>query len=173
MLFSKYENGNVRAELNFPNAKETKYNPSIKEIIPHLQIGDILTSYNPGGHTFMIYDLIKDKTGEVIEAIFMESAYGKGENYVNSKVCNGNSKHAFYTTNHYLFYNHFNNSAIDEGLDEGSLGLQKLSEYDDWKTLNKNKYYSVLRFVQEDKDGNAVLYYNPRNISVPVKARGT
>ena len=61
----------------------TLINPSIKDIIPLVQVGDILC-YT--GHTFLIYDIEKDNDGKVIDAIIMESGHGKGIAYVNSKI---------------------------------------------------------------------------------------
>ena len=43
-------------------------NPSIKDIIPLVQVGDVLMHT---GHTFLIYDVEKDSTGKVIDAIIM------------------------------------------------------------------------------------------------------
>ena len=91
---------------NESNHYKTLINPSIKDIIPLVQVGDILT-YT--GHTFVIYDVEKDNTGKVIDAIIMESGHGLGRAYVNSKMgikkvtlSNGNE---FAGINHYFYLN--------------------------------------------------------------------
>ena len=82
----------------------TKINPSINDIIPIIQIGDILSF---PGHTFLIYDVIKDSKGKVIDAIIMESGYNiRNNSRINSKISetiklpNGKS---FGNRNHLLF----------------------------------------------------------------------
>ena len=138
-------------------------NPSINDIIPLLEIGDILT-YT--GHTFLVYDLIKNNEGAIIDAIIMESEYGIGKAYVNSKIServllpNGNT---FGAKQNYFFLNNKKNSNFEEGVEQGSLGIRKLSTYSVWKNLNNTNLrkdeYSVLRFIQKDLNGNAVLKY--------------
>ena len=75
-------------EMRFYNSSSntnytTKINPSLNDIFPILQIGDILT-YDL--HTLLIYDLIKDNNGKIIDALLIESGYGIGESWVNSKI---------------------------------------------------------------------------------------
>ena len=53
--------------LNFKDNKTSVSNLPIESIIPKLQIGDVLTfqNSNGGGHTIMVYYLIKKKKGNV------------------------------------------------------------------------------------------------------------
>ena len=60
-------------------------NPSIKDIIPLVNVGDVLC-YT--AHTILIYKIEKDENGYVKEAIIIESGHGKGKSYVNSKIAN-------------------------------------------------------------------------------------
>ena len=128
IAYSKINTQTNNLEMSFYNSSSknnitTKINPSINDIIPLLQIGDIL-SYSL--HTFLIYDVIKDSEGNVIDAIIMESGYGSGRAWVNSKISesvelpNGNT---FGTKNHFLFLNTYKNTEFEEGLEEGSLHL--------------------------------------------------
>ena len=80
IAYSKINIQTNNLEMSFYNSSSknnitTKINPSINDIIPLLKIGDIL-SYSL--HTFLIYDVIKDSKGNVIDAIVMESGYGSG-----------------------------------------------------------------------------------------------
>ena len=80
IAYSKINTQTNNLEMSFYNSSSknnitTKINPSINDIIPLLKIGDIL-SYSL--HTFLIYDVIKDSKGNVIDAIVMESGYGSG-----------------------------------------------------------------------------------------------
>ena len=56
-------------------------NPFINNIINLVQVGDIITFT---GHSQLIYDIVKDSNGKVIDAIIMHSTQGSG--YVNSKI---------------------------------------------------------------------------------------
>ena len=153
---------------NESNHYKTLINPSIKDIIPLVQVGDVLT-YT--GHTFVIYDVEKDNTGKVIDAIIMESGHGLGRAYVNSKMgikkvtlSNGNE---FAGINHYFYLNSQLNTKFKEGRVQGSVGLNRLSTYQNWVNINntekRKEEYSVLRFIQEDSDGNAILKYKVNN----------
>ena len=95
-------NGNNEFEMKYYSPTETdKYktvkNPTlIDDIIPNIQIGDILIdSY----HVVLIYDLVKDNEGKVIDAIIMDSFSGMGKSYVNTKIYRGSLP--------YLLKNHF------------------------------------------------------------------
>jgi len=66
------ENKQIETKIYSPkssNKYKTLMNPSIKEIIPLVQVGDVLT-YT--GHTFLIYEVEKDSAGKVIDAIIMD-----------------------------------------------------------------------------------------------------
>jgi len=81
-------NENNQEEMKIYSSKEsnnytTLINPSLKNIIPLVQVGDVLT-YT--GHTFLIYDIEKDSNGKITDAIIMESGHGRGRAYVNSKI---------------------------------------------------------------------------------------
>ena len=156
---------------NESNNIKTLINPSLKDIIPLVQIGDILT-YT--GHTFVIYDVERDNNGKITDAIIMESGHGIGRAYVNSKIglkrvklSNGNE---FAGINHYFYLNSKLNSNFKEGRVQGSVGLKRLSEYKNWVNINNTELrmeeYSILRFIQEDSDGNAILKYKVNNKNV-------
>ena len=146
-----------------PNKLKTKINPSLKDIIPLVQVGDVLT-YT--GHTFLIYEVEKDSTGKVTDAIIMESGHGRGRAYVNSKIAkkvrlsNGVD---FAGPNHFLYLNAQLNPNFKEGRVQGSVGLNRLSKYKIWIDINNPKLrrneYSILRFIQKGSDGNAILKY--------------
>ena len=153
------------------NKIKTIIQPSLKDIIPLIQIGDILT-YT--GHTFLIYDVERDSNGNVIDGIIMESGHGIGKAYVNSKIAakvklsNGND---FAGPNHYLYLNSKINSNFKEGRQQGSVGLNRLSKYKQWYYMNnvkeRKEEYSILRFIQKDSQGNAVLKYKATNLNSP------
>ena len=136
-------------------------NPTPEEILPYLECGDVLT-YT--GHAMLIYDLIYDEYGNVIDAYTLESGYGSGNNYVMSKIP-GSVKIgdliSFTNSNHYLYHNSRENITLEDGLLEGSLHLGTLKGRKYWN-LNKNTKdeYSILRFIQEDEDSNIVLCYD-------------
>ena len=83
---------------------KTKLNPTINDIIPLIQIGDVLT-YT--GHTKIIYDIEKDKNGTVTDGIIMQSTEGGSGNWVKTKICpqllklNGATFKSFFSN---LFY---------------------------------------------------------------------
>ena len=119
-------NTNNEVEMNLYSPKEvnkvkTMISPSLKDIIHLVRIGDVLT-YT--GHTFLIYDVIKDNKGKVIDAIIMESGHGRGRAYVNSKIArkvklsNGQD---FAGPNHFLYLNSKLNSDFKEGRVQGSV----------------------------------------------------
>ena len=112
----------------------TLINPSIKDIIPLVQIGDVLTYTS---HTFLIYDVEKDSNGKITDAIIMESGYGKGRAYVNSKIANKiklSNGIEFAGPTHFLYLNAQLNSNFKEGRVEGSVGLNinRLSKHKIW-----------------------------------------
>jgi len=171
------EKKQVEMRIQSPNQSNTfkiLINPSIKDIIPLVQVGDILC-YT--GHTFVIYDVEKDNKGKVIDAIIMESGFGKGRAYVNSKIAvekvklsNGKD---FAGPIHYLYLNSKFNSDFKEGRIQGSVGLNRLSTYKHWVNINNPKLrkneYCILRFIQKDSDGNAILKYKENNINIPTQ----
>ena len=150
-----------------PNDKN-KYriipNPSVKDIISLVQPGDVLVYTT---HTQTIYDVEKDKSGNVIDGIILHQSRGIGGSYVKTKIgtqaleING-STISFYLC--YLFLNHKLNTKFEEGLDEGGLGLLRLSTETSWVNINntekRSPEYTILRFIQKDSKGNAILNYN-------------
>ena len=66
-------------KIHSPNDKN-KYkiilNPSIKDIISLVQPGDVLAFLS---HTQTIYDIEKDKNGNVIDGIILHQAQGIGD----------------------------------------------------------------------------------------------
>jgi len=160
------ENKQVEGHIYSPkesNKLKTIINPSLKDVIPLVQVGDVLT-YT--GHTFLIYDVERDSTGKVIDAIIMESGHGRGRAYVNSKIAQKvkfSNGAKFAGGNHFLYLNSKLNSDFKEGRVQGSVGLNRLSTYKEWVNINdiklRRKQYSILRFIQKDSDGNAILKY--------------
>ena len=151
---------NIKMFLKFKDNKKGFSNLPIESIIPDLQIGDLLTyqNSNGGGHTIMVYDLIKDEKGNVKDANIIESTVGIGKAYINSKICNGIKGSPFTSSNHYLYLNKKNNNEIgEEGREEGSLGIKSLLSYRQWKVMN-NLNYSILRFIH-NVSNTAVLKY--------------
>ena len=114
----------------------------------------------------MIYDLIYDSNGNVIDAYIMNSTFGKGKYWVNTKIPTTVSidvtDFPFSSKKHNLFHNSIKNTNFEEGLIEGSLHVEKFTEASYWKNLNKNikDEYSILRFIQKDNEENAILNYN-------------
>ena len=163
ILFGKRENGKNKIQVY--DEKEKKYisfeNPTINKIIPYLKIGDVLTY---SGHTLMIYDYVYDSNGNVIDLYTMESGHGNSNYQVKTKISpktTVSSSIAFGSGNHMLYHNSRNNTNYSEGLKEGSLHLSKITLVSNWKELQKctKARYSVLRFINENKDGYAGLYY--------------
>ena len=62
-----------------------------------------------------------------------------------------------------------NNTNFKEGLEQGTVIMRKLSIYSFWVNINNTKLskneYSILRFIQKDSKGNAVLKYKAKNRS--------
>ena len=87
VAYSYIRDKNISELKIYSPKEENKYklisNPTINDIIPLLQIGDILV-YT--GHTQTIYDIEKDKNGKVIYSIIMESYQGSGLTYVKTKI---------------------------------------------------------------------------------------
>ena len=166
-------NSNKKMEMKvYSNKEKNKYktiiNPSLKDVIPLVKIGDVLT-YT--GHTFLIYDVETDKNGKVTDAIIMESTSG-GNAYVNSKISpkvilpNGQT---FSVHNYYLYLHGKQNN--QNNVVEGTVRFRKLSKYENWIYLNNTKQrkeeYSILRFLHKDPEGKAILKYTAVNLKEP------
>ena len=146
--------------------EEGKYriieNPSIDDLIPHLQIGDVLA--HPA-HYILIYDVERNQDGKVIDALIIESGFG-GKSYISTKVPrNVSFQHPdcqnFVVDIETLFLNEHLNTDFKEGGIEGSIGIRRLSKYSSWANLNitgrRYNEYNVLRFIKSDSKGNAAL----------------
>ena len=172
VLYSKI-NSNKKMEMKIYSSKEkNKYktiiNPSLKDVIPLVKIGDVLT-YT--GHTFLIYDVETDNNGKVKDAIIMESTSG-GNAYANSKISpkvilpNGQT---FSVHNYYLYLHSKKNEKTN--IVEGTVRLNRLSKYQNWIHLNDTKLrkeeYSILRFFHKDSMEKAILKYTAINLKEP------
>ena len=153
-LYSEKEQGNY----------EISKNKTFKEIIQHLEIGDLLVQNDIG---VIVYDKIRDENGDISDIIVASSTFGIGGGYVKTKIEKnyvGASSGWFSFFGYSLFLNNKTNKNIgDEGLEEGSIGLIKLSQVYPWSTINTqgtvDSKVLVLRFLNE-KDGKAILKYD-------------
>ena len=153
---------------NERNKYKTIINPSLKDVIPLVQIGDVLT-YT--GHTFLVYDIVTDENGKVTDAIIIEST-PSGSEFANIKVSpkvtlpNGKTLGSAV----YLLLLNSKNK-IFNNIQEGTIRFGKLSEYKNWININNTKLrkeeYSILRFVHQDSEGNAVLKYTAVDLKQP------
>lgn len=159
------KNANDDLIMKFYDAKASnKYttvkNPTLEQILPYLQRGDILT-YT--GHAIFVYDLIYDSYGNIIDAYVIHAL---GRNNISTKIADSISiggKIKFGNDNHFLYYYSKKNKLYDEGLVEGAINLTSIKSTTGWKNISKTSKkseYSILRFVQKDAAGNAVLLYN-------------
>ena len=150
-IYAPNENKNYKIIKNF----------SIKDIMNLVEIGDIIV-YT--GHTQFIYDFEKDSNGKIIDVIILESSIGKGRSYVNVKFAPNFNIDGITTSYHlsYLYLNKKLNTIFKEGLEEGSITMNKLSKTT-WININntntRKEEYAILRFVKSDSKGNAVLKY--------------
>ena len=144
-------------------------NPSLhKDIIPIIEIGDVFTHST---HAFLIYDIERDKDGNIIDAILMESSLNNNA-YISSKISGKvtlPSGKTFGNYLDYLFLDSINNTNFKEGMEQGTVFFGKLSIYSFWVNINNTKLskneYAILRFIQKDSKGNAVLKYKANNRS--------
>ena len=142
---------------------ELLYDPTYNEIIQHLEIGDLLVQ---GGFGVIVYDKIEDENG-ISDIIVASSSAGIGGGYIKTKIernsINYDSGEFFSSIGISLYLNNKTNENIgDEGLEEGSIGLIKLSDIYLWRLIKEQKpIYSkivVFRFLNE-KDGKTILNY--------------
>ena len=169
IAYSTINSATNNLEMKFYNSSSktnytTKINPSINDIIPIIQIGDILSF---PGHTFLIYDVIKDSKGKVIDTIIMESGYNiRNNSRINSKISetiklsNGKS---FGNRNHFLFLNKEVNTDYEEGLEQGTVQIGRFATHSIWLAINNTKTrqseYSILRFIQNNSKKIPILTY--------------
>ena len=168
ILYSNITEDNVpQFFLYAPNEKK-KYKIlkkfSIEDLISIGQVGDVI-AYND--HAQLIYDIEKDSNGKVKDLIIMESTGGIGGSIVNSKcvpeiLVKENGDRIYHHLGK-LFLNNKLNAYFEEGLEQGSIGLIRLSTSNTWKRINnsetRQKEYCFLRFVNSDSKGNAILKY--------------
>ena len=136
-------------------------NPTLhKNIIPILQIGDII-SYT--GHTFIIYDIERDSDGNATDAIIMETS---ASDYIESKLCKRRELPGgvWGDTINFLFYDMHSNKNFKTGIEQGTLTIGKISHISVmWDIYYLPEYrmneYCILRFIQRDSKGNAILKY--------------
>ena len=107
----------------------------------------------------------------IIDAILLEST-SYNNNYINSKISGKvtlSSGRTFGSYLDYLFLDSTNNSDFKEGLEQGTVIMRKLSIYSYWANINNTKLsqneYSILRFIQKDSKGNAILKYKAKDRS--------
>ena len=140
-----------------PDETKVIENPSLNDIFPFLQVGDILV--NPS-YAFLVYDFEKDKNGNITDVIIIQSVYGYHNNsYINTKLprASASKNNNDYPSTLYLF-----NGKLNSDFEEGTIKMGKLSEQFAWANINtkyKSSQYAILRFVQGDSEKNAVLKY--------------
>ena len=146
-----------------PNHYQILHNKNYEEIIQHLEIGDLLLQSGTG---IIVYDKIKDENGKN-DIIVAYSSVGIGGGYVKTKIERNGVNYPsgdFYSNSALSIYlnSKMNENIGEEGREEGSIGLIKLSEFSQWKSLNDlnriNGKIIVFRFLNE-KNGNAILRY--------------
>ena len=146
VAYSYIRDKNISELKIYSPKEENKYklisNPTINDIIPLLQIGDILV-YT--GHTQTIYDIEKDKNGKVIYSIIMESYQGSGLTYAKTKM--GHQLQYFYSIDKL-------NTNFEDGFREGSLGLKRFSKHKYWVKISdintREPEYAILRLINSD-----------------------
>ena len=140
-----------------PDETKVIENPSLNDIFPFLQVGDILV--NPS-YAFLVYDFEKDKNGNITDVIIIQSVSGYHNNsYINTKLprASASKNNNDYPSTLYLF-----NGKLNSDFEEGTIKMGKLSEQFAWaniKTKYKSSQYAILRYVQGDSEKNAVLKY--------------
>lgn len=137
-----------------------KPEPTMNDIFSQLESGDILTY---SGHTFLIYNTVTNgTTNNKTDAIFIEVTSGT-KSYVNSKI---NKKTLTFDDKPYGGDSHvlYLNTINDNNIELGAVYIDYLSKNVKWKEINKaenNKTeYSILRFIHEGNNNEAILKYN-------------
>ena len=145
------------------NKFKTIINPSLYDVMPYLQIGDILCNT---GHGLFIYDIERDKNGNITDAIIIESSSSK--TYVSTKIPkSGDFQYPngedFAKNTDALYLGDKLNTNFKEGGIEGGVQMLRYTKHWWWVHMNntekRRKEYAVLRFIQSDAKGNAVLKY--------------
>ena len=149
-------------EIKDSNQYVTLTNPHLKDILPLLRCGDIMT-YN--GHVVVVYELLCDNAGNVVDAYVMQSGHGNKNFHVNSKIpkkLTAGKDIKFGSANHYLYHNNRVRTIDGVSAEEGSFSIVLLSGEIGWGNIDtdaKRKEYSVLRFLQNNNVGELVLNY--------------
>ena len=146
----------------YPNSTNITevHEPSMNDIFDHLESGDILTY---SGHTFLIYNTVTNWTSNTkTDAIFIEVTSGTGS-YVNSKINKTTVYHnglPYGGDSRVLFLNTVN----DTNIELGAVYIDYLSKNRVWNEINNSKYkkieYSILRFIHEGENSEAILKYS-------------
>ena len=163
VMFGKHGNGkNLMQVYDRKTGNMIEYeNMTLDQLLPYLEVGDVMTT---SSHALLVYELVRNDRGEVVDARVLESAHGKGGKHVRTKI-SGKLRLpggiSFGSFNHYFYLNETDNTKTREGRAEGSIQLGTLKKSGNWKNLEEgNKArYSVLRFLTEDK-GKPVLTYH-------------
>ena len=114
----------------------------------------------------MVYDLIYDDNGNIVNALLINGIHGKGQHYIKTKIPTSikiGNKISFGTSNHFLYYNSKLNTDYDNGLIEGCINLVNIKSSSGWKSIatsSKKNEYSILRFINHDENGKAILNYH-------------
>ena len=117
----------------------------------------------------LAYDLERDKDGNIIDVIVMQS--GSVGSSVRTKISRqpltlSNGVKRIFSL-YYLYFNEKLNSDFDEILNEGNVGLVRLSKFVRWVNINninrREPEYAILRFVNSDSKGNAIFNCNYNN----------
>ena len=141
-------------KMYFYSNRSNVTNPSMDFIFSQLESGDILT-YT--GHTFLIYNTVTNWTTKTkTDAIFIEVTGGT-HSYVNSKIDKNGITSNYGGDSHVLYLNTVNDSNIELG----AVYIDYLSKNRIWNEINSNKKeYSILRFIHEGDNSEAILKYN-------------
>ena len=141
-------------KMYFYSNRSNVTNPSMDYIFSQLESGDILT-YT--GHTFLIYNTVTNwTTNTKTDAIFIEVSSGT-HSYVNSKIDKKGITSNYGGNSHVLYLNTVNDSNIELG----AVYIDYLSKNKIWNEINLNqKEYSILRFIHEGDNSEAILKYN-------------
>ena len=165
IAYSEINKNNYRDFFIYSPNEKNNYknitNYSIKDLISLVKPGDIM-SYS--GHTQTIYDIERDKNGNVIDAIIMDSTRGVVPSYVTTKITrntitwSGGEIPSYSYSNLYL--TSYLNSRFEEGLLEGSISIGKFSTNVPWFKINQTKLnFSIIRLINKDSNGRAILKY--------------
>ena len=110
---------------------------SIKDIIGSVKVGNILSHT---WHQFLIYELKKYYEENVIDALSLESNFGKGKAYIKTKIASqtltlndGTIMPRFLS---FLYHNSKLNSNFEESRVEGTIGFYRLSTNGIWINMN-------------------------------------